>query len=78
MSIDTDYFHFKKKIIELHENVCCYKKEVAGLRYILVAEEDTSEYNCMSSCVYATDSEPGSRYCFQPGGFPVQCVNADG
>jgi len=55
---------------------CCYKKENDGSRYVLVAEENTAEYNCDSNCVYSKDSEPESRYCFKKSGdIPSTCLN---
>ena len=57
---------------------CCFKKEVGGIRYVLVAEEDTSALGCNANCIYAQDSDPESRYCFMAGALPVSCVNQEG
>ena len=57
---------------------CCFKKEVGGIRYVLVAEEDTSALGCNANCIYAQDSDPESRFCFIAGVLPVSCVNQEG
>lgn len=53
---------------------CCFKKEVGGIRYLLVAEEDTSAFMCNDNCVYAEDSDSDARYCFRDGGLTFSCV----
>merc|ERR1712025_305336 len=56
---------------------CCYKKEVGGIRYVLVTEEDMSAFGCNANCAYAEESDPESIYCLLPGKLPVSCVNQE-
>jgi len=55
------------------QEVCCTKKTVGGVNYNLVEEQDTSGYNCLTSCVFEKEGEPGSRFCFAAGSQPVNC-----
>jgi len=59
------------------EEVCCTKKEVGGITYNLVGEQDTSNYNCKSNCIFEKEGKPGSRYCFASGTQPVNCGDRD-
>merc|ERR1719430_1797547 len=52
---------------------CCTKKTVGGVNYNLVAEENTSGYNCLTNCVFEKEGAPGSRFCFAAGSQPVNC-----
>jgi len=66
----------KACLIHAADMDCCYKKENDGSRYVLMAEENTAEYNCDSNCVYSKDSEPESRYCFKKSGnIPSTCLH---
>jgi len=38
-----------------------------------VGEQDTSNYNCKSNCIFEKEGAPGSRYCFASGTLPVFC-----
>jgi hypothetical protein len=49
------------------------KKTVGGVPYTLVDEADTSDYNCVSNCVYERDDIPGGRFCFKEGNLEVVC-----
>merc|ERR1712121_232795 len=55
------------------EEVCCLTKQVRGVTYNLVGEQDTSNYNCKSNCIFEKEGAPGSRYCFASGTLPVFC-----
>jgi hypothetical protein len=50
------------------------KKTVGGTPYTLVDEADTSDYNCMSNCIYERDEDQGGgRFCFEEGLLEVVC-----
>lgn len=50
------------------------KKTVGGVPYTLVDKADTSNYNCLSHCVYKKDGNPEEgRFCFKAGIFEVIC-----
>ena len=55
------------------EDVCCLKKEVGDKSYTFLRDEDTSPYNCMNSCVYTEDGNPGSKVCFKEGDLATKC-----
>jgi len=61
----------------ISDSECCFTKEVGGIRYELLGEEDTSAYMCKSNCVYREDSDPDSVYCFKSGELPVSCINQE-
>merc|ERR1712215_358240 len=51
---------------------CCTQKTVGGVSYILVKEGDTSNYNCLTNCMY-TKETGGPLYCFAAGDLEVEC-----
>ena len=52
---------------------CCTSKTVGGVEYILRMEEDTSNYNCVSNCIFGKVEEPGPLFCFAAGDLEVVC-----
>jgi len=57
------------------QDACCLKKDVGGKSYTFLMDEDTSPYNCMNSCVYTEDGNPGSKVCFKEGGLVTKCAS---
>merc|ERR1719318_163162 len=53
---------------------CCLKKNVGGVMYNLVKEQDTSAYDCLANCVYEKDGGDGKRFCFAAGYEESVCV----
>merc|ERR1711936_996994 len=52
---------------------CCTLKTVGGVPYLLVKEGDTTNYNCLTNCLYAKEGSPGPLYCFAAGDLEVVC-----
>merc|ERR1711915_615879 len=52
---------------------CCKLKTVGDYNYTLVDVPTNVPSECLNSCAYARDGEPGSKYCFAPGDQPVTC-----
>lgn len=58
---------------------CCDRKEVGGVPFTLVSEEDTTMYGCESNCLYARDDGMSqSRFCFKSGNLPFHCIDENG
>ena len=53
---------------------CCYKKTVGSESYTLL-ENITGAVpaECINSCIYERDQQPGSQFCFKMGNLPVKC-----
>jgi len=57
---------------------CCKQKNVGGILYALIEEQNTESYGCRSNCVYKKMGEAGNeRYCFKAGSMKVVCENQD-
>merc|ERR1712215_488531 len=52
---------------------CCTHKTVGGVPYLLVKEGDTTNYNCLTNCMYVKEGSPGPLYCFATGDLEVEC-----
>ena len=53
---------------------CCSRKTVGGISYSLIGDQDTSQFGCISQCVYGKDEDStGNKYCFKSGTLEVVC-----
>merc|ERR1719233_878346 len=56
-------------------NDCCMSKTVGPHNYTLVDNDAAATtMGCKSPCVYQRNGEPGTRFCFKTGDFPVSCI----
>merc|ERR1719234_2563877 len=58
------------------ENECCKEKIVGGVRYLNIGYDPTgrtTNFQCLSPCLFEKEGEAGSKYCFAAGDLRVEC-----
>jgi len=56
---------------------CCGSKQVGNFSYTLVKTPKIVPSECLNSCAYTRDGEPGYIYCFAKGQLPVKCFGEE-
>lgn len=61
---------------EEKEDFCCARKSVGGVTYLLTGRDNisTSQFGCLTECVYRREDTPGSRICFSSGTLAPECL----
>ena len=57
------------------DNDCCYQKTVGPDSYTLVDTTAAVPAECINTCVYQRDGQPGEQFCFKTGDLPVNCIS---
>jgi len=58
------------------ENECCKEKIVGGVRYVNVGYDSTGKttnFQCLSPCLFEKEGGAGGKYCFAAGDLRVEC-----
>jgi len=55
---------------------CCKNKKVGEKSYTLLEEGGSVPDRCPTSCIYAEDNNPDSKFCFAPGSLKSTCLGS--